>query len=112
MDTIYIPLGSNCNVAHYLRSVNLRSTAFPFDWNCSSLKSIYEVLSNNFDGFLENLFIGSKTNRLYFNEDVNSNNLCISNKFIYPVICKKYNILFPHDFNDVSTDTILLIRKD
>ncbi len=109
METIFIPIGSNCSVAYFLRKFNLRHIAFPFDWNCSSLKSIVEVLSNNFEGFLENLFIGEKTNRLYFNED--DNNLKISNDFIYPIICKKYNILFPHDFNKIDDNALLEVKQ-
>jgi hypothetical protein len=98
MKNIYIPIGSNCFITQYLRTNGLRMEAFPFDWNCSSLKSVYEALNNNFESFLDNIYIGEITKRFYFEENekciYNINNLFTHNEFIYPVICKKiFNII-------------------
>lgn len=59
---IYIPIGSNCEVSHILRNNNLRLFAFP-------LKFVYKMLINNFDFFLDNIYIGEKVNRLYFDDN-------------------------------------------
>ena len=56
---------------------------------------IYDVLSNDFENFLNDIFIGTKIDRLYFGDD---DNIIITNEKIFLIICKKYNILFPHDF--------------
>jgi hypothetical protein len=48
MSNIYISIGSECSVAHYLRTKNLRNYAFPFDWNCNSLHMIYNLLTSDF----------------------------------------------------------------
>ena len=107
---IYIPIGSNCEVSFFLQNNNLRNVAFPFDWNCSSLKSIYEILLNNFDSFLDDIFIGEAVNRLYF-EELEQGLTKIDNEFIYPVICKKYLILFPHDYKEVDNDALVIVKQ-
>ena len=109
MTDIYIPIGMNCYIANFLKSKKLRLFALPFDWNISSLHMSYNVLYNDFDGFLDNLFIGTQTHRLLFDEDDNTK-LTVSNSLIFPVICKKYNILFPHDFPNINDKTILDVK--
>lgn len=106
---IYIPIGVNCYIAHFLRSHNLREYAFPFDWNCASFDSVYNVLLNNFDGWLNEIFIGNKTKRMFFEDTIQ--NLVIHSEYIYPVICKKYNILFPHDYNNIDEKTLLEVKN-
>jgi hypothetical protein len=106
---IYIPIGSNCEIAHFLKSKNLRFFAFPFDWNCAPLKSIYNLLLNNFDLFLENIFIGERIHRLYF--DDNETETKIEKDFIYPVICKKYLILFPHDYKSMDHQSLADVKQ-
>ena len=106
---IYIPIGSNCYTSHYLRKHNMRHIAYPFDWNCASLEMVYNVLSNNFKDFLNDIFIGTKINRLYFGDE--DDNLIVSNETIFPIICKKYNILFPHDFNKIDTVYINKVKN-
>lgn len=105
----FIPIGSNCEISWYLKKINKRVEAFPFDWNCCSLSMLYNILVNDFKDFLKDIFIGTKTKRLYFDET--GKNLIISNEEIYPVICKKYNVLFPHDFNNVDNITINNVRE-
>jgi len=91
-ELIFISIGSNCDVASRLRSFNARLMAFPFDWNLCSLCMIYNILKNDFDGFLSNIYIGDEIKRFYIDEKCSS-----SNEIIIPVICKRYNVMFPHD---------------
>ena len=65
----YVPIGSNCDVCHYLRKHNLRYEALPFDWNLSSMSMIYHCLSNNFKDFLTDVYIGSKCKRMVINNE-------------------------------------------
>lgn len=106
---IYIPIGSNCEISHILRNNNLRLFAFPFDWNCAPLKSVYKMLINNFDFFLDNIYIGEKVNRLCFHD--NETETKISKDFIYPVICKKYLILLPHDYQSVDEQSLENVKQ-
>jgi hypothetical protein len=106
MKTVYIPIGMNCNTAHYLRSRNLRKDAYPFDWICIPLKMVYEVLSDDFNDILDNIHIGTQVKRMYFDEKDNNNSLSVIDTYIYPVICQKYNILYPHDYDNVDIETI------
>ncbi|GEM_PF-4977896 len=96
---IYIPIGIDCSAAHYLRKKQLRKHAFPFDWNVTPIQSALELIQNNFKDFLveENLLFLKPTPRLLFEE--NGSDLKITDELITPVICKKYNMLFPHDFS-------------
>jgi hypothetical protein len=107
---IYIPIGSNCETAHYLRKNNMRSLAFPFDWNCASLKSVYTMLVNGFEGFLEDIFIGERVYRLHF-EDNEHGETTIDKDFIYPVICKTYSILLPHDYTTIDTTNLVNVKQ-
>lgn len=105
---VYISIGSECSVAHYLRNKQLRDNAYPFDWNCNSLKIIYDLLSNDFSGFLDDVYIGNRTKRLLFKE--NTNDLKVSNDYIYPVICKKYGTLLPHDYDNITELALLKVK--
>ena len=108
MENIIIPIGSNCETTHYLRKHNIRNIAYPFDWNCASLEMIYDVLNNDFENFLNDIFIGTKIDRLYFGDD---DNIIVTNEKIFPIICKKYNILFPHDFNKIDANYINKVKN-
>lgn len=107
---IYIPIGSNCEVSHFLRTNNMRTCAFPFDWNCAPLKSVYNILVNNFDFFLEDIFIGERIHRLYFDDNEHGETK-IDNEFIYPVICKKYLILLPHDYKSIDEESLVNVKQ-
>jgi hypothetical protein len=106
--TVVIPIGSNCETSHILRKHNLRENAYPFDWNCASLEMVYNVLNDNFQDFLNDIFIGTEINRLYFGDN---DDYIISNEKIFPIICKKYNILFPHDYNKVDVISINKVKN-
>lgn len=93
-----IPFGLNCTPAHYLRGMGLRVTALPFDWNVTPVQSAIQLMENGFTDFMEaeNLIFLPPVDRLLFDEL--GVQLEIKNDIITPVVCKKYNILFPHDF--------------
>ena len=58
----------------------MRHIAYPFDWNCASLEMIYNVLSNNFEDFLNDIFIRTKIKRLYFGDE---DDIVVSNETIF-----------------------------
>jgi len=70
MKKVYIPLGNDCSVSHFLRKSNLREKAYPFDWNITPLKSAIKLIENNFEDFLslENLEFGEPCQRILFEE--------------------------------------------
>lgn len=107
---IYIPIGSDCQVAHFLRNKKMRMMAFPFDWNCASLKTVYNLLVNNFDYFLEDIYVGERTHRLHF-DDNEYDKTIIEKDFIYPVICKNYSILLPHDYKTVDEENLINVKQ-
>ncbi len=107
---VYIPIGTNCLVANFLKQRNLRKHAFPFDWNCTSISSFCDIISNDFDGLLDEIFIGEKTKRMLFEEN-QINQVKVHDTEIYPVICKKYNILFPHDFDNTDKKTLSEVKN-
>ena len=88
----------------------MRMFAFPFDWNCAPLQSVYNMLVNNFDSFLETICIGERTRRLYF-EDSDQGETAIEKDYIYPVICKKYSVLLPHDYKTMDDANIVAVRQ-
>lgn len=97
-----IPIGIDCSPTHFLRANDLRDEAYPFDWTVTPLRSAIELIENDFEGFLEyeNLEFLPPTNRLLFEE--NGVDLKISEDIITPVICRRYGILFPHDFSKLG----------
>ncbi len=107
---VYIPIGTNCLVANFLKQRNLRKHAFPFDWNCTSISSFCDIISNDFDGFLDDIFIGEKIKRMLFEEN-QINQVKVYDTEIYPIICKKYNILFPHDFDNTDKKTLSEVKN-
>lgn len=109
MSDIFIPIGSNCETGHFLRHSKRRDKAYPFDWNCASLEMVSNVISNNFEGFLDDIYIGERTKRLCFDD---CGRLKITNEEIFPVICKKYHIMFPHDFNRIDESTIKQVKNN
>lgn len=98
-DRYIIPLGLNCDVAHFLRKNGLRKSAFPFDWNITPIETVIQLIENDFEDFLSphNLTYLSPTPRVLFKEE--GTNLEFIDEMITPVICRKYRMLFPHDFS-------------
>ena len=99
----FVPIGTDCTAAHYLRRKGIRSMAFPFDWTVTPLLSALDLLENRFTDYLsqENLTFLPADNRLLFAE--NGTDIKISNDIITPVVCQKYGILYPHDFTEAGS---------
>jgi hypothetical protein len=99
-----VPLGVNCAAAHFLRRQQLRKTAYPFDWIVSPISSVAALLDDSFlDYFNEvNFEYLPVVNRTLYNEDGSA--LEVSEGLVTPVICKKYKLLFPHDFSDDASE--------
>lgn len=93
-----VPLGTNCHISHSLRKIGLRFSALPFDWNVTPIQSAIALIDNGFSDFLseDNFAVLPATFRLLFDE--NGLELEMKDDIITPVICRKYNILYPHDF--------------
>ena len=107
----FIPIGISCSPTHFLRSKSLRKDAYPFDWTVTPLRSVVELIENGFEGFLEykNLEFLPPTNRMLFEE--NGIDLKISNEIITPVICRRYGILYPHDFSSKGKDDYVQVKR-
>ncbi len=97
-----VPLGSDCFCTHQLQLRKLRYEALSFDWNCTPIQAIIYLFINDFNVFLgsRNLVYLLFTRRLLFKED--GLELEMTDNIIVPVICRKYGILFPHDFSMVG----------
>lgn len=79
-----ISLGAFCFIAGNLRSLNLRTQAFPFDWNITDMKTVITLLNNNFEDFCNAQYLVKK----YDNKNIFFDN-------------KKYSLLrFVHDFDE------------
>lgn len=52
---VCISLGAACGSAMHLRSLGLRTAAYPFDWIISPFESLYEALNDDFSHFLTEL---------------------------------------------------------
>jgi hypothetical protein len=68
------------------------------------------MLVNKFDSFLDDIYIGERTHRLYF-EDDERGETTIDREYIYPVICKKYSILLQHDYKAIDATTIATVQQ-
>ena len=64
---ITISLGENCFPALHLRLYGIRIRSFPFDWDITPFSALYDILSNDFEGFidLQNLAINQKENTIF-----------------------------------------------
>lgn len=79
-----ISLAAFCFIAGNLRSLNLRTQAFPFDWNITDMKTVITLLNNNFEDFCNAQYLVKK----YDNKNIFFDN-------------KKYSLLrFVHDFDE------------
>lgn len=50
---VAVSLGFNCEVALMLQHLNMRCSAFPFDWNITPFFGLCDILENNFVSFLD-----------------------------------------------------------
>lgn len=105
----YIPVGMNCDVTHTLVNKKIRTNAYPFDWQITPMKSFYTICSSDFEHLLEDIWIGDRIKRLHVADNIH--NPALSDDYVYPVICKKYNILFPHYFQDIDIRSINSVKE-
>jgi hypothetical protein len=108
-DFIIIPLGCHCGPAWWMRNINLRVFAFPFDWCIVPYKSLYRVIDNNFKDYFnkENLVPSSTpywSTYLYdFYQRIYHTGVDGSSG---AVLDKHFEILFNHDFPNHEPETI------
>lgn len=92
-DPVVISLGYRCQVALQLRIHNLRKEAFPFDWMITPFESLYRLLENDFEDFLQ-------PEKLIFRKRFLYQDDWGEFKGSYPHIWEsKYNLLLRHDFD-------------
>jgi hypothetical protein len=110
-NSIFIPFGIDCSIANYLRKEGKRNQAFPFDWSVTPTSSAIDLIQNDFSDFLDfnNLLFLPPVKRLLYKE--NGIDLKVSDEIITPVICKKYHILFPHDFPINALQDLPSVKK-
>ncbi len=79
-ETIYVSLGSYCEVGHALRACGLRKAAFPFDWIVSfDGELLITILQDNFQHFLDD------------------NHLVVGDRGPGPLLNTYYHLEFLHD---------------
>lgn len=107
---VYVPIGTNCSIAEFLRKTKLRRCALPFDWAITPVTSALQLIENRFQGFLEpeNLVFLEPTKRFLYEED--GVTLRKSSEIVTPVICRRYGMLFPHDFSARGRDDLENVR--
>jgi hypothetical protein len=95
----YLSIGFDCTVAYWLRDRKLRRDAYPLDWVVIPVSTALTLLDNRFEGFLDpaNLTFLDQEKRMLFDEA--EGGLKASVDLITPVVCRRYGILFPHDFS-------------
>lgn len=80
MDTLFVSLGSVCEVAHILREIGLRHASYPFDW----------ITTIDTDGFMDLL-------RDDFEHFLDSASLSVLRQNAYPLLNTYYKMEFLHD---------------
>lgn len=110
-DALIVPIGADCSVASFCRDSGLRYEAFPFDWTVTPIDSAVKLIGNQFQDFLNesNLVCLDAEKRMLFQED--GLNLQVVDELVSPVICRKYKILFPHDFSGKGLADLEVVRN-
>lgn len=90
-----ISLGAFCFVASELRRYEVRKKAYPFDWIITDLKSVIELIENEFLNFTA----------LKYLEKKEENNIVFYDNNAYSLI------RFIHDFNENCDNTVLIQDK-
>lgn len=104
-DIEVISLGYRCQVALHLRFNDLRRAAYPFDWLITPFESLYSLLENDFDGFLdeENIEL-----RLDFPYEDDGGYFSAGYSHVWE---SRYNVLFGHDFLPFTKDFLKSYEK-
>jgi hypothetical protein len=75
-DYFVIPFGHRCASALACKIANIRKFSLPFDWTCPSLPDkIQQVLENNFDDYIPDVYNGQFSNKygfslVHFNKNI------------------------------------------
>lgn len=86
--TCIVSLGSNCRVATWLKALNIRTRAYPFDWvESQDINTLTQLIQNDFEGYLEFEKLAPSYN--YFYNRIRDTT---------------YNIYFVHDFSFQGTE--------
>ena len=56
MTTEYLSIGSDCFASNMLKMNGLKTCSYPFDWLSTNSTAIRQMLSDNFDKFLDNTY--------------------------------------------------------
>lgn len=83
-----ISLGCSCNVATYLKKLNIKKCSYPFDWIFSNLKMIQDVIDDDFKKFMDKSnFIVVKPSatghKIYHKQMFNHHNPLIKENYKY-----------------------------
>jgi hypothetical protein len=100
----YISLGSNCSITYQLDKLGLRKHAFPFDWAKISLPQLLEILTTDFDDFVESLeLVKISTSHPIIiydsNNSIDSNELSSKSSGSY-ILTNKYKIKYAHELEE------------
>jgi hypothetical protein len=101
-----ISLGSFCHTAYFIKSNNLRTAAYPFDWIYSTPKIIIDCIRTQFKNFLnKDLYINNSTK-----PDNSAGHALYGNKMFYHKnprnqIDYEYYVRCINKFNDILKKT-------
>lgn len=85
-----ISLGNACAPALHLRTLGIRTEAYPFDWIISHFDALYEALTSNFTYFLTDIKLRKDGTGVY----------------------DYYNFQFVHDFPTINTPKPNVLNSD
>lgn len=108
-DFVVITLGSNCRPAFFTRYHKIRFLAYPFDWCFTPYQSLYNLIKNDFKNFMIKNFLipPIQTNLTPYLKDFINDIVGQSNLNMNKHVLDKYSeIIFPHDFQNNSSDEI------
>lgn len=109
-----ISFGNNCSIAYQLNKLNVRNSAYPFDWCSSTLQKLINVLQNSFIDYSSSLKFKKKSdNHLpvsQLNDKTKLLNTINDDDLDYSYILQnKYNIDFAHEV--LTENTIENFKK-
>ena len=95
MESVIVPLGDSCSVAHALQTIGIRKFALPFDWvRIANLSDITRIINNKFDQYIESCVKTVEVSSKFPIFDDDFNNSLIKNNC---VMRNKYGVKFYHD---------------
>jgi len=130
MDKIYIPIGSGCASATFLKQINSRQISLPFDWILSHLLFVNDIIKSIYDNSMEEtleLFLDQHNTEVFstITKEENDSLRYIddfgnihpqkfeyyrtlekneSSDFTIHPYNRKYKVSFPHDSLNIEVD--------